>query len=132
MGARGAEHAPAERRAGAPHVAENVAATGAVAHAMQEVTFVMVLISGEAWPEVFTGGVVHVIGSMASPALVSPASRTPPAPNFCRGCSKELTITPWRLQEFEKHGATCATPSARRRPSRSRLRKRGVCRPWGG
>ena len=28
----------------------------------------MVLISGEAWPEVFTGGVVYVIGSMASPA----------------------------------------------------------------
>ena len=65
---RGAEHAPAERRAGAPHVAENAAATGAVAHAMQESTFVMVLISGEAWPAVFTGGVVHVIGSMASPA----------------------------------------------------------------
>ena len=31
-----AEHAPAERRAGAPHVAENAAATGVVAHAMQE------------------------------------------------------------------------------------------------
>ena len=35
---------------------------------MQEGTFVVVLISGEAWPAVFTGGVVHVIGSMASPA----------------------------------------------------------------
>jgi len=31
------------------------------------------------------------------------ASSTPPAPNFCRGCSKELTITPWRLQKFKKH-----------------------------
>jgi len=104
MGAPGAERAPAERRAGAPHVAENAAATGAVAHAMQEGTFVMVLISGVAWPAVFTGGVVHVIGSMASPALVPPALRIPPAPNFCRGCSKELTITPWRLQKSEKHG----------------------------
>ena len=60
--ARGAEHAPAERRAGAPHVAGNAAATGAVAHAMQEGTFVMVLISGEALTAVFTGGVVYVIG----------------------------------------------------------------------
>ena len=83
--ARGAEHAPKERRVGAPHVAGNAAATGAVAHATQEGTFVMVLINGEAWPAVFTGGVVHVIGSMASPALVPPASRTLPAPNFCRG-----------------------------------------------
>ena len=40
------------RRAGAPHVAENAAATGIVAHAMQEGTFVTVLISGEAWPAV--------------------------------------------------------------------------------
>ena len=101
---RGAEHSPAERRAGASHVAENAAATGAVAHAIQEGTFVVVLISGEAWPAVFTGGVVHVIGSMASPALEPPASSTPPAPSLCRGCSKELTITPWRLQKFEKHG----------------------------
>ena len=61
--ARGAEHAPAERHAGAPHVAENTAAPGAVARAMQEGTFVMVLINGEARPAVFTGGVVHVIGS---------------------------------------------------------------------
>jgi len=81
----GAEHAPAERRAGAPHVAENATATGAVAHAMKEGTFVVVLFSGGAWPAVFTGGGVHVIGSMASPALVPPASRTLPAPNFCRG-----------------------------------------------
>ena len=58
MGARGAEHASAERRAGAPYVAENAAGTGVVAHAIQEGTFVMVLISGEAWPAVFTGGVV--------------------------------------------------------------------------
>ena len=79
-----AVNATAERRAGAPHVAENAAATGAVAHAMQEGTFVMVLISGEAWPAVFTGGVVHVIGSMATPAPESPASSTPPAPSFCR------------------------------------------------
>jgi hypothetical protein len=85
--ARGAENASKE-----PYVAENAAATRVVAHAMQEGTFVTVLISGEAWPAVFTGGVVHVIGSMASPALVPPASRTLPAPNFCRGCSKELTI----------------------------------------
>ena len=89
--ARGAEHASKERRAGAPDVAENAAATGAVAHAMQEGTFVTVLISGEAWPAVFRWGVVHVIGSMASPAPEPPASSTPPAPNFCRGCSKELT-----------------------------------------
>ena len=102
--ARGAEHAPAERRAGAPHVAENAAATGAVAHAMQEGTFVMVLIRGKAWPEVFTGGVVHVIGSMASPVPEPPASSTPPAPNFCRECSKELAITPWRVQKFAEHG----------------------------
>jgi len=99
-------------------VAENAAATGAVAHAMQqEGTFVMVLISGEAWPAVFTGGVVHVIGSMASPALEPPASSTPPAPNFCRGCSKELTITPWRLQKFKKHGhwpARCYVCNAKR------------------
>ena len=87
MGARGAEHAPAERRAGAPHVAENAAATGAVAHAMQEGTFVMVLISGEQRPAVLTKGVVYVIGSMASPAPELPASSTPPAPSFCRGCS---------------------------------------------
>ena len=87
-----AVNAAAERRMGAPHVSENAAATGAVANAMQEGTFVMALISGEAWPPVFTGGVVHVIGS------------TPPAPSFCRGCSKELTTTPWRLQKFEKHG----------------------------
>ena len=80
-------------------MAENAAAsaTGVVAHAMQEGTFVTVLISGEAWPAVFTGGVVHVIGSTASPALVPPASSTLPVPNFCRGCSKELTTTPWRL-----------------------------------
>ena len=77
--ARGAENASKE-----PYVAENAAATRVVAHAMQEGTFVTVLISGEAWPAVFTGGVVHVIGSMASPALVPPASRTLPAPNFCR------------------------------------------------
>jgi len=37
--ARGAEHAPAERRAGAPHVAGNATATGAVAHAIQEGKF---------------------------------------------------------------------------------------------
>jgi len=86
-------------------VAENAAATGAVAHAMQqEGTFVMVLISGEAWPAVFTGGVVHVIGSMASPALEPPASSTPPAPNYCRGWSKELTIALWWLKKSEKHG----------------------------
>ena len=91
--ARGAENASEERRAGAPDVPENAAATGVVTHAMQEGTFVTALISGEAWPAVFTGGVVHVIGSMTSPALVPPASRTLPAPNFCRGCSKELTIT---------------------------------------
>jgi len=65
MGARGVEHAPKERRAGAPYVAENAAATGTVAHAMQEGTFVTVLISG---------GVVRIIGSMASPALVPPAN----------------------------------------------------------
>ena len=59
--ARGVEHAPKERRAGASYVAENAAATGVVAHAMQEGTFVTVLISGEAWPAVFTGGVVHVM-----------------------------------------------------------------------
>ena len=100
--ARGAEHAPVERRAGAPHVAENTAATGAVAHAMQEGMFVMVLTSEEARPAVFTGGVVHVIGSMASPAPKPPASSMPPAPSSCRGCSKELTITPWRLQKFEE------------------------------
>jgi len=102
--ARGAQNAPAERQARAPHVAENAAATGAVAHAMQEGTFVMVLISGKAWPAVFAGGVVHVIGSMASPAPEPPASSTPPAPNFCRGCSKELTITPWLLKKFAEHG----------------------------
>ena len=63
--ARGAEHAPAEWCVGAPHVAENAAATGAVAHAMEEGTFNTALISGEAWPAVFTGGVVHGIGSTA-------------------------------------------------------------------
>jgi len=52
----------------------------------------MVLIRGEALPAVFTGDVVHVIGPMAPPAPEPPASSTPPAPNFCRGCSKELTI----------------------------------------
>jgi len=66
--ARGAEHSLAEWRARAPNVAESAAGTGAVTHAIQEGTFVMVIISREAWPEVFTGGVVHVIGSMASPA----------------------------------------------------------------
>jgi len=71
---------------------------------MQEGTFVIALISGEARPAVFTGGVVHVIGSMASPAPEPPASSTPPAPSFCRGCSKELTITPWQLQKFAEHG----------------------------
>ena len=88
-----------------------------LSHTPQEGTFVMVLISGEAWPAVFTGGVVHVIGSMASPTLVPPASSTLPVPNFCRGCSKELTITPWRLQKFEKHGhwpARCYVCNAKR------------------
>jgi len=66
--ARGAENASAERRARAPHVTENAAATGAVAHAIQEGKFVMALISGEARPEFFTGGVFHVTGSMASAA----------------------------------------------------------------
>jgi len=115
--ARGEEHALAELRAGAPHVAENAAATGAVAHAMQEGTFIMVHVSGKARPAVFTGGVVYVIGSMASPAPEPPASGTPPAPDFCRGCGKELTITPRRLREFTEHGhwpARCYVFNAKR------------------
>ena len=102
--ARGAEHAPAERCAGAPHVAENAAATGAVANAMREGTFVVDLISCEQRPAVLAGGVVYVIGSKASPALEPPASRTLPAPKFYRGCNKELAITPWRLRKFAEHG----------------------------
>jgi len=43
--ARGAKHAPAERRAGAPHVAENAAATDVVENAMEEGTFVVALVS---------------------------------------------------------------------------------------
>jgi len=66
-------------------------------------TFVMALVSGEERPAVPTGGVVYVIGSMASPAPEPLASSTPPAPNLCRGCGKELTITLWRLQNFAKH-----------------------------
>ena len=78
--ARGAEHAPEERRAGAPHVAENAAAsaTGVVALAMQEGTFLTVLISGEAWPAVFTGGVFHVIDGLASPGAAGLAHAASP------------------------------------------------------
>ena len=99
---------------------------------MQEGTFVMALISGEAWPTVFTGGVVHVIGSMASPALVPPASSMPPAPGFCWGCSKELTTTPWRLQKFEKHGhwpARCYVCNAKRAAANGGSAVRGGLTP---
>ena len=78
--ARGAGHAPAERRTGVPHVAENTAATEAAANAMQEGTFVMALVSGEERPAVLTGVAIYVIGSMAPPAPEPPASSTPPAP----------------------------------------------------
>jgi len=83
-------------------VAKNAAATGAVANAMQKGTFVFALVSGEEWSKVLTGGGVSVIGSMASPAPEPPASSTPPAPNFCRGCGKELTITAWRLRKVHE------------------------------
>ena len=65
--ARGAKHAPAERRVGAPHVAENVAATEAVAHDMQEGAFVMVFISGEALPAVFARSLRHRLDGVTSP-----------------------------------------------------------------
>jgi len=83
--ARGAELASAERRAGAPHAAENAAATGAVAHAVQEGTFEMVLISGESVAQKSTPGAWFTpSATWNSLAPEPPASSTPPAPYFCR------------------------------------------------
>jgi len=61
-----------------------------------------------------------------------PRSRRPRArrqpPSFCRECGKELTTTPWRLQNLQstgtgRYGPTCVMPSARRRSSRPRGQK---------
>ena len=66
-----------ERRAGASHTAGNAAASEVVGKAMQEGAFMMALVNGEEHPAVLTGGVVYVIGPVASPAPEPPASSTP-------------------------------------------------------
>ena len=85
--ARGAEHAPAERRAGASHAAGNAAATEVVGNAMQEGAFMMALVNGEEHPAVLTGGVVYVIGPVASPAPEPPASNRSGCSSYCAALS---------------------------------------------
>ena len=132
---RGAECSPAERRAGAPHVAENAAATGAVAHAIQEGTFVMVLISGEAQssPEAwFTSSARWRCQSRsrrprAHRQPLASAGNAARSSRSHRGGSRRSRST-----DTGRCGVTRATPSAWRRPSRSRQQKRRDCHPWGG
>jgi len=44
----------------------------------------------------------HRLDGLASPGTAGLEHAA--SPNFCRGCSKELTTTPWRLQKFAEHG----------------------------